>query len=96
MAQAYAERFYNSLRWRRTASVYMESQYYICERCGRTARICHHVKHITPRNITDLNITLNWDNLQALCQDCHTKLHLSGAECVEGLRFNSNGELVRV
>lgn len=73
----------------------MASQYYICERCGSVARIVHHIQYITPQNIQDPNITLSWDNLQALCIDCHNAEHMSsGGACAEGLRFNSKGELV--
>ena len=73
----------------------MASQYYICERCGGMARIVHHIKYITPQNIHDPNITLSWDNLQALCIDCHNAEHMSsGGACAEGLRFNSKGEIV--
>lgn len=96
MAKAYAESFYNGTTWRRTSRTYMMSQNYICEKCGNPARICHHVKHITPQNITDLNITLNFENLACWCQDCHTKHHLSGDECKEGLMFDSNGDLVHI
>ena len=35
----------------------------------------HHIKFITPQNITDPNITLNYSNLVALCRECHKKRH---------------------
>ena len=95
MAKDYAKSFYNSQAWRDTQAAYMASQYYICERCGSVARIVHHIQYITPQNIQDPNITLSWDNLQALCIDCHNAEHMSsGGACAEGLRFNSKGELV--
>lgn len=95
MAKDYAKSFYNSQAWRDTQAAYMASQYYICERCGGMARIVHHIQYITPQNIQDPNITLSWDNLQALCIDCHNAEHMSsGGACAEGLRFNSKGELV--
>ena len=95
MSKDYAKSFYNSQAWRDTQAAYMASQYYICERCGSVARIVHHIQYITPQNIQDPNITLSWDNLQALCIDCHNAEHMSsGGACAEGLRFNSKGELV--
>ena len=35
----------------------------------------HHKIHLTPKNINDPNITLNWDNLMLLCRDCHAEVH---------------------
>ena len=39
------------------------------------AEIVHHKEPLTPENITDLNITLGWGNLQALCRQCHAEVH---------------------
>lgn len=39
------------------------------------AEIIHHKIPLTPDNITDLNITLGWGNLQALCRTCHAEVH---------------------
>lgn len=96
MAQDYAKSFYDSAAWRKTQRSYMVSRHYICERCGSLARIVHHKTYITPKNIHDPNITLSWDNLEALCMECHGREHNLICGCAEGLRFNSNGELVKV
>jgi 5-methylcytosine-specific restriction endonuclease McrA len=97
MAKDYALSFYRSRAWRDTQAAYMMSQHYLCERCGSVARIVHHIRYITPRNIHDPNITLSWDNLEALCIDCHNAEHMSkGGACAEGLRFNERGEIVPV
>lgn len=71
----YAQTFYKGQAWQKLSSAYMESIHYICERCGGVAEICHHKKYITPDNINDPTITLNWDNLEGLCMDCHNKEH---------------------
>jgi 5-methylcytosine-specific restriction endonuclease McrA len=95
MAKDYARGFYNGKAWRDTQAAYMMSQHYVCERCGGMARIVHHIQYITPQNIHDPNITLSWDNLEALCIDCHNAEHMGkGGACAEGLRFNEQGELV--
>ncbi len=94
MAQDYAAAFYKSNEWIKCRDSFMNSKHYICERCGGLAKICHHKTYITPQNINDPNITLNWDNLEALCQDCHTREHLRAEVCAEGLSFNSKGELI--
>lgn len=94
MAKEYAKSFYKGTAWEKCRDGYMESRHYICERCGGVAVICHHRKHITPANINDPNITLNWDNLEALCMDCHNVEHMSGSATVKGLMFDSNGDLI--
>lgn len=94
MAQAWAEWFYKSIEWIKCRNAFMESKHYICERCGDIAKICHHKTYLTPQNIHDVNITLSWSNLEALCQDCHNKEHSSAGVCAEGLSFNSKGELI--
>ncbi|WP_352399095.1 HNH endonuclease [Anaerotignum sp.] len=94
MAKDYAKGFYNSRRWKDTQAAYMASQHYICERCGSMARIVHHIKYISPSNINDPNITLSWDNLEALCIDCHNKEHMCSSSCVEGVTFDKDGNLI--
>jgi len=88
--------FYNSPAWKRTQRAFMTSKNYICERCGLPARIVHHKIYITPSNICDPQITLSWDNLEALCQDCHNKEHSVTPATAQGLRFDENGDIVRV
>lgn len=96
MAKDYAKGFYNSKAWKDTQAAYMVSQHYVCERCGGVARIVHHKTYITPQNINNPSITLDWANLEALCMDCHNAEHLSGVACAEGLRFDSNGNLIKI
>ena len=94
MAKDYAKRFYSSKRWKNTQAAYMASQHYICERCGNMARIVHHIKYISPINIHDPNITLCWDNLEALCMDCHNREHMSTSSCIDGVSFDKDGNLI--
>ena len=35
----------------------------------------HHKIRLTPENITDPSIALNWDNLELLCKACHQEEH---------------------
>ena len=72
----YAEAFYKSKAWKDCREAYAKSKGWLCERCmkeGRltTGEIVHHKIHITPENISDPSVTLNWDNLELLCKDCH-------------------------
>ena len=71
----WAKDFYTSKSWRQCKAAYLVSQQNICERCGDIAKVVHHKKYLTPKNINDTSITLNWDNPEALCQDCHNKEH---------------------
>ena len=38
-------------------------------------RIVHHKIHLDADNIGDPNVTLNWDNLELVCMDCHAAEH---------------------
>lgn len=91
----YARAFYNSTAWRTTQATYMASRHYICERCANIARIVHHIKYITPQNIYDPSITLEWSNLEALCIDCHNAEHMGGAVCADGLFFDCDGNITK-
>ena len=76
----YAKGFYKSKAWQRTRAAYLKSVGGLCEPCLERglyspAEIVHHKTHITPKNITDPEITLNWDNLQAVCRSCHERIH---------------------
>lgn len=73
--QAWAESFYYSPAWRNTSRAYLKYKAYVCERCGGAAVLVHHKVHLTRNNIGNKNVSLNWDNLEALCQDCHNKEH---------------------
>ncbi|MCM8900605.1 HNH endonuclease [Caldicoprobacter algeriensis] len=95
MAQEWARGFYNSKAWEKCRLAFLQSKFFICERCGGAATIAHHKTRLTPENIHDPNITLNWDNLEALCQDCHNKEHSAKLPVAEGLMFDENGDLVK-
>lgn len=76
--------FYNSGAWKQTRRNYKQSVGGLCERCLAKgiitpAEVVHHKVELTPDNIKDLNLSLGWDNLQALCRQCHAEVH-SGME----------------
>lgn len=96
MAKAFAARFYASAQWQRTQAAVMRAYCYTCQRCGRPAKIVHHRTWLTPENINDPNVTLNWDNLEPLCQDCHNREHQqNGGDTAPGLTFDATGHLVK-
>lgn len=90
----WARGFYASKAWDETRKAYMIAQHGLCERCGEPAKIVHHKRHITQKNINNTDITLNWDNLEALCQDCHNKEHHAG-ERQKRYMFDEAGNVIK-
>jgi len=98
MAREFAKNFYNSKIWRDTQKLYKQSKFGVCERCGRPhiEMIVHHKVYLTPENIIDPDIALNFDNLELLCIVCHNKEHFQKYSPVrEDVVFNEQGELVK-
>ena len=95
MAKEFAVKFYNSKAWKQCRKSYISKVFGQCERCQEPGYILHHKIELTPDNINDPDITLNHDNLQYLCLDCHNRIHGIDVEVIrDGLMFNSRGEVV--
>lgn len=80
MARDFAIAFYHSMPWRRARNAYMREGHGLCERClrkgvYRKADIVHHKIHLSPANINDPTVTLDFANLERVCRDCHAKEH---------------------
>ena len=76
----FAHSFYASWAWIKCARGYRDSVGGLCERCWKKGLIVpgkevHHKIRLTPENITDPNIALNWNNLELLCKNCHDEEH---------------------
>lgn len=76
----FAKAFYKSKAWHDCREAYMHSVGYLCENCRRkgilkTGDTVHHKVHLTPENIKDPSVTLNWENLELVCRDCHAEIH---------------------
>lgn len=76
----FAKQFYSSKAWKECREAYKKSVGYQCERCKAKgllspAEIVHHKIHINRHNIKNPKITLNFDNLEALCRACHGEEH---------------------
>lgn len=92
----YAEKFYKSKRWQRTAEAYKKSIGGLCERCIKKGmynpvEIVHHKTYITPSNINNPDIALSFDNLEGLCRECHAQEH---NHCVSRYKILENGDVV--
>lgn len=96
MDEYFARRFYKSTQWIKCRTGYMLSQNYICEICGNPGEICHHKTHLTPENIGNPDIALNWERLQCVCLACHNQIHKTTPITREGLIFDESGNLQKV
>ena len=99
MAREFAKSFYKSTAWIKCRNSYIKKVHGLCERCERPGYIVHHKIHLNEKNISDPDVTLNHDNLEYLCLDCHNEHHKFKKEVRpvtrNGLRFNDKGELVQ-
>ena len=74
------QHFYKSRQWQHCRDAYFASHGGLCERCLAKGLIIpgeevHHKIRLTPANLDDPTVTLNWDNLELLCKDCHLEEH---------------------
>ena len=102
MAKEFAIRFYKSKAWKKCREGYIQSVYGLCERCNKEGKIVngyivHHKIKLTPSNINDVEVSLNWNELEYVCIDCHNKEHMGNHDIVvrEGLMFNEMGEMIQ-
>ena len=105
MARDFAVAFYHSPAWLHNRKAYMEMVVDtpfglvppgMCERCFERgelvpAKVVHHKVHLTPENIDDPHVTLAYDNMQRLCQDCHAEVHSDSAPL--RVTFNDDGTI---
>lgn len=105
MAKEYAKGFYQSTQWERCRASYIAYRRTIdgglCEICReRPGYIVHHKKHISPSTINNPSVTIDHQNLQYVCQDCHNAIHRGAAGgAIEGMvryRFTPDGKLMPV
>lgn len=103
-------KFYKSKAWKDTKNIIWYKQNLLCNRCHRAVYvdgisdylpkekrlkgIVHHKEYLTNTNYTDDNITLNLDNLEGLCIDCHNHIHFKSNSTREGISFNDEGDLI--
>ena len=96
MAKEFAQAFYNSDAWRACREAYKRSVGGLCERCRRkglikAGDIVHHKVYLTPRNIKDPSVALNFKNLELVCIDCHNAEHVKKTR---RYAFDKSGNLI--
>ena len=77
---SFARSFYVSRPWVKCRNAYRASKGGLCEKCWEQGLIVpgtavHHKIHLTPENIDDPDISLNWNNLILLCDAHHQEEH---------------------
>lgn len=80
MAKEYAKQFYKSKTWKDCRESYIKYRQGLCERCLakgmiKPGLIVHHKNYISPDNISNPEITTDFNNLELLCQECHNAEH---------------------
>lgn len=74
------ESFYKSPQWKTCRAQYLDKSNHLCERCLAKglyvpARFVHHKIHLNGSNYRDPKVSLNFDNLLAVCHECHNEIH---------------------
>ena len=96
MAKEWAKAFYNSMAWQQVRREVLRRDRYTCCRCASRAEEVHHIQELTPENIIDINISLNINNLESLCHDCHTKETRGfDGDVAAGYCFDENGNVIQ-
>lgn len=99
MAKEFTNGFYNTTAWKNCREEYKKMRGYLCEDC--LARgiytpgvIVHHIEELTPLNIYNPEITLNFNNLRLVCRKCHEEEHRRR----KGLRYtvDQNGRVTAI
>ena len=74
------EAFYTSRKWRQCRDAFIRECGGLCERCMSRGLITpatqvHHRTPLTTVNLGDPAVALSFDNLMALCDECHNEQH---------------------
>lgn len=83
--------FYKSPAWLAARELKIVSVSGLCERCGRIGVEVHHKERLSIDNVNDSSISLNQENLELLCRECHNKEHLRFSN---KFRFDNEGNLI--
>ena len=78
MAKEFAKRFYKTGPWKKCRKAYIAKRVNLdgglCEHCRKElGYIVDHITELTPHNINDPAISLDHNNLQYLCLECHNR-----------------------
>ncbi len=80
--------FYKSPAWLAAREIKIMSVNGLCERCRQVGIEVHHKERLLIDNVNNTAISINQDNLELLCRDCHNKEHKRFSKEV---KFDSDG-----
>lgn len=103
--------FYNSKAWKIVRKNIWIKQNLLCNRCKkpvyvdglsdylpkqyRRTGIVHHKKYLDNSNVYDDSITLDENNLEGLCKECHEKEHHQDEVTRLGYEFDEEGNIIK-
>lgn|GEM_PF-380058 len=103
MAKDFSLAFYHSAEWERARRAALERDHYLCQHCLAAgvitpATMVHHIKELTPANVSDPDYATSLDNLVSLCDRCHKKIHgwIRQGATRKGMTFDADGNLIRI
>jgi 5-methylcytosine-specific restriction endonuclease McrA len=83
--------FYKSPAWLAARELKIMSVNGLCERCRQVGIEVHHKERLSVDNVNDSSISLNQDNLELLCRECHNKEHMRFSKKTV---FDADGNLI--
>ena len=102
--------FYHSKAWNNVRKTVWIKQHLLCNRCHkpvyvdglsewlpkekRRIGIVHHKEYLNNTNIYDDRITLDENNLEGLCKECHELEHHQDISNRKEYMFDDNGNLI--
>ena len=112
MSYGNRRKFYSSKAWEDVRKTIWLKQNLLCNRChkpvyvdgiseyipkgNRRTGIVHHKIYLDDNNVHDINITLNPDNLEGICLDCHNIEHNKNNVIRPDYIFDANGDVIPV
>jgi 5-methylcytosine-specific restriction endonuclease McrA len=83
--------FYKSETWKLAREIKIRQTNGRCELCGSIGQEVHHKKRLTVDNVNEVSVSINPENLELLCRDCHNKEH---NRFNKEMRFDEEGNLI--
>ncbi|MCM1052460.1 MAG: hypothetical protein NC483_00560 [Ruminococcus sp.] len=104
------QEFYQTKAWKQVRKNIWLKQSCLCARCHRPVYvngisdyvskdkrlkgIVHHKEYLTDVNFNDINISLNENNLEGVCIDCHNVEHFTASVTRNDLTFDVEGNII--
>jgi 5-methylcytosine-specific restriction endonuclease McrA len=83
--------FYKSPAWLAARELKIMAVNSLCERCGQIGIEVHHIQRLNVDNVKDVSVSINPENLELLCRECHNKEHKRFSK---EKQFNEEGNMI--